>query len=36
MCIAFSLRGKTGIRFSSLDLLVNLSISKNYRFLTEF
>jgi hypothetical protein len=36
MSIVSSLRGKIGIHFSYLDLSVNLSNSKNHRFLTEF
>jgi hypothetical protein len=36
MSIVSSIRGKIDIRFSYLDLSVNLSISKNHRFLTEF
>jgi hypothetical protein len=36
MTVVSSRRGKIGIRFFYLDLSVNLSISKNYRFLAEF
>jgi hypothetical protein len=36
MSLISSLRGKIGIRFSYLDLSVNLSISKNPCFVTEF